>query len=73
MLIVLRTEQDFLELTYSYFRRAHEQGVVHAEIFFDPQADTMRGIPFEVVIDGLWEVVRESTTRYGITSKLGAP
>jgi adenosine deaminase len=67
---VLRTEADFAELAHAYFARAREQGVVHAELFFDPQAHTSRGVPFETVIDGLWSAVRESDTRYGITSKL---
>ncbi|HEY0395323.1 MAG TPA: adenosine deaminase [Candidatus Elarobacter sp.] len=67
---VLRTEDDFAELAGAYFERAREQGVVHAEIFFDPQAHTARGVPFETVIDGLWSVVRESDRRYGVTSKL---
>ncbi len=67
---VLRTEADFAELTHAYFARAREQGVVHAELFFDPQAHTARGVPFETVIDGLWSAVRESEARYGITSKL---
>ncbi len=67
---VLRTEADFAELAHAYFARAREQGVVHAELFFDPQAHTARGVPFETVIDGLWSAVRESERRYGITSKL---
>jgi adenosine deaminase len=67
---VLRTEADFAELAHAYFDRARAQGVVHAEIFFDPQAHTARGVPFETVIDGLWSAVRESAARYGITSKL---
>jgi len=67
---VLKTEQDFADLAHDYFVRAHDQGVLHAEIFFDPQAHTMRNIPFEVVIDGLWSIVRESERRYGMTSKL---
>jgi adenosine deaminase len=67
---VLRTEQDFEELARAYFGRAREQGVVHAEIFFDPQAHTSRGVRFETVIDGLWAAVRESERRFGITSKL---
>jgi adenosine deaminase len=66
----LRTEQDFADLASAYFARVREQGVVHAEIFFDPQAHTARGVPFRVVIDGLWSVVRESARRFGITSKL---
>jgi adenosine deaminase len=67
---VLRTEQDFAELADAYFARAKQQGVVHAEIFFDPQAHTSRGIAFETVMDGLWSAVRESERRHGITSKL---
>ncbi len=67
---VLRTERDFAELADAYFVRAREQGVVHAEIFFDPQAHTARGVAFETVIDGLWSAVRDSEQRYGITSKL---
>jgi adenosine deaminase len=67
---VLRTERDFSELAEAYFARAAEQGVVHAEVFFDPQAHTARGIPFETVIEGLWAPVRESERRHGISSKL---
>ena len=67
---VLRTERDFSELAEAYFARAAVQGVVHAEIFFDPQAHTARGIAFETVIDGLWAAARESERRHGITSKL---
>ena len=67
---VLRTERDFAELAEAYFARAGEQGVVHAEVFFDPQAHTGRGVPFETVIDGLWSAVSESERRHGITSKL---
>ncbi|MBV8599907.1 MAG: adenosine deaminase [Actinobacteria bacterium] len=50
---VLRTEQDFYDLAPAYFRKARSQNVVYAEIFFDPQAHTSRGIPFETVVDGL--------------------
>ncbi len=67
---VLRTERDFEELAAAYFARAHAQGVVHAEIFFDPQAHTARGVAFHTVIDGLWAALREAERRYGITAKL---
>jgi len=67
---VLRTPEDFAELADAYFRRARPQGVVHAEIFFDPQAHAARGVPFETVIEGLWSVVRASEERYGITARL---
>lgn len=57
---VLVTEQDFHDLTIAYLRRAAADGVVRAEIFFDPQAHTSRGIPFSTVIDGLWSAVQEA-------------
>ena len=50
---VLRSEQDFYDLAMAYFRKAAADNVVYAEIFFDPQAHTSRGIPFETVIGGL--------------------
>src|SRR3546814_15300538 len=50
---VLRTEEDFRDLALAYFDRAAADNVVHAEIFFDPQTHTMRGVPFAVVADGL--------------------
>ncbi len=67
---VLRTERDFADLAHAYFVRARQQGVVHAEVFFDPQAHTQRGVRFETVIDGLWSVFRESAERYGVSSQL---
>lgn len=50
---VLRTEQDFFDLAFAYFERAAADNVVHAEIFFDPQTHTARGVAFDTVIDGL--------------------
>ncbi|MDA8093237.1 MAG: adenosine deaminase [Betaproteobacteria bacterium] len=50
---VLRTEQDFYELMVAYLRRAAADGIVHVEIFFDPQTHTARGIAFETVLRGL--------------------
>jgi len=67
---VLRTEADFAELADAYLARARTQGVVHAELFFDPQAHVARGVPFETVIEGLWSAVRESERRHGISAKL---
>lgn len=50
---VLRTEQDFYDLAWAYFTTAHAQNVRYAEVFFDPQAHTARGVPFDTVIRGL--------------------
>lgn len=67
---VLRTEQDFTDLAEAYLVRARAAGVRHAEIFFDPQAHTARGVPFATVVDGLWKALHDSEQRYGISSVL---
>jgi adenosine deaminase len=67
---VLRQPQDYTALAEAYLARAAAQGVRHAEVFFDPQAHLARGIPLEVVLDGLVEAFRESEERHGTTARL---
>jgi len=67
---VLQTEQDFADMASAYFDRAAADGVRHAEIFFDPQTHTDRGIPFAVVADGLLAGMAEAEAKHGLTSKL---
>lgn len=67
---VLRTRADFHDLAAAYFARAAADGVVHAEIMFDPQTHTDRGIPFGEVIEGLLSAMAEAETKYGMTSRL---
>ena len=67
---VLRTEEDFHDLALAYFKRAKADNVVHAEIFFDPQTHTARGIPFQVVADGLLAGMKAAERDLGVTSKL---
>ena len=67
---VLVTEQDFFDLAAAYFERAHADGVVHAELFFDPQTHTERGIAFETVLDGLERACLDAQQRFGISSRL---
>jgi len=67
---VLRDEDDFHALTSAYVRRAHADGVVHAEIFFDPQAHTARGVPFATVIGGIHSALEEARRALGITHRL---
>jgi adenine deaminase len=67
---VLHSERDFYELTTAYLERARAQGVVHAEIFFDPQTHTDRGIPLGAVIGGVTRALAEGELRLGITSRL---
>ena len=67
---VLRTEEDFRDLALAYFDRAAADCALHAEIFFDPQTHTARGIPFGVVAEGLLAGMAEAEARHGLTSKL---
>ena len=67
---VLRTEQDFHDLALAYGAKAAADGVLHAEIFFDPQTHTARGIPFRVVAEGLLSGLAAARERHGLTSTL---
>ena len=67
---VLRTEQDFYDLTYAYLERVAADTVRHVEIFFDPQAHTERGIAFGTVADGILAALKAGERDFGISSKL---
>lgn len=67
---VLRTEEDFRDLASAYFDRAAAGSVTHAEIFFDPQTHTDRGIPFGVAAEGLLAGMADALERHGLSSKL---
>lgn len=66
----LNSEQDFYDLMWAYLNKANEQNVRHAEIFFDPQTHTRRGIPFEVIFNGLVSAKEDARQKLGITSEL---
>ncbi|MFA7558240.1 MAG: adenosine deaminase [Hydrogenophaga sp.] len=67
---VLLHPQDFHDMAWAYFRRAHADNVVHAEIFFDPQTHTARGVPIASVIEGLAGACRRAREELGISSAL---
>lgn len=67
---VLLKEQDFYDLTAAYLKRAVADGVVHTEIFFDPQGHTERGVAFETALDGIWRALRDAEAEHGITSRI---
>lgn len=67
---VLITERDFYDLTWAYLQKASEQNVRHAEIFFDAQTHTNRGVPFETVVTGIHRALEAGRREYGITSHL---
>jgi adenine deaminase len=67
---VLLTRRDFHDLGMAYFRRLAADGGVHAEIFFDPQTHTHRGVAMAEVIEGLLAAMDEAQSTLGITSGL---
>jgi adenosine deaminase len=67
---VLITQADFHDMAMAYFDRAAADGVVHAEIMFDPQTHTDRGIAFATVIEGLLSAMAEVEAKHGLTSAL---
>ena len=67
---VLRTEEDFFDLTMAYLNRARADNVRHVEIFFDPQGHTARGVSFDTAISGILTALKMSMPQFGMTSKL---
>jgi len=67
---VLIHERDFYDLTWAYLERVHADGLVHVEMFFDPQAHTDRGVAFETVLGGITSALETAQKELGISSKL---
>ena len=67
---VLISEQDFFDLTWCYALKCKEDNVVHAEIFFDPQTHTERGVSFETVINGIYKALQKANKEFGLTFKI---
>ena len=68
--LVLRTEQDFYDMTYAYLARAAADNVLHAEIFFDTQTHTGHGVGADVVITGLHRACVDARAALGISASL---
>ncbi|MGB4117699.1 MAG: adenosine deaminase [Polaromonas sp.] len=67
---VLITEQDFYDMARAYFVKARADNVVHAELFFDPQTHTARGVSIDVVINGLYRACIDAEIELGISASL---
>ena len=67
---VLRTEQDFYDLTMAYIEHCAEDNVLHTEIFFDPQGHTERGVDFDTALGGIVRGLDDAKTKYGISTNL---
>src|SRR5687768_196188 len=67
---VLRDKEDFYAMTWAYLGKVHAQGVVHVEVFFDPQTHTARGVPFATAIDGISAALKDGERQLGISYRL---
>ena len=67
---VLTTEQDYYDLTWAYMIKVYLENVIHAEIMFDPQGHTDRGIPFDTVIGGIDRALKDAQSKLGMTTVL---
>lgn len=67
---VLIKEDDFFDLAMEYFTRAHQDGCLHSEVFFDPQGHVERGINVDVVVQGFDRACKEANAKFGTTNKL---
>jgi adenosine deaminase len=67
---VLVTEDDFYQLTYAYLAKAQSQNTLYAELFFDPQAHTIRDVSFDTVISGIHRAQIDAEAKLGIKSQL---
>jgi adenosine deaminase len=67
---VLLQEADFFDMAWAYFQRARADGVVRAELFFDPQTHTARGVPMATVIGGLKRACDRAHSELGISAAL---
>ncbi len=64
---VLRTEQDFYDLTWSYLEKVSQETVRHVEVFFDPQGHLERGIPFETALNGIHSALEQGKKEFDIS------
>jgi len=67
---VLLKEEDFFDMAWAYLEKAAAENVVHAEIFFDPQTHTARGVPMGTVIQGLHHACQRAHQEFGLSAKL---
>lgn len=67
---VLRDESDFFELAWQYLLKAKTQNIVYAELFFDPQAHTSRGVPFGTAIRGIHAAQEKAAAELGVETQL---
>jgi len=67
---VLLHEQDFYDMAHAYLARAAIDNIAHAELFFDPQTHTARGVAMETVVYGLYRACMDAKTEFGISAAL---
>jgi adenosine deaminase len=65
---LMQTEQDFFDVTLAYLKKASQQGVLHAEFFFEAQTYMLRNIPFTNIINGIDKAIKHAKNKYTITA-----
>ncbi|WP_440683336.1 adenosine deaminase [Cysteiniphilum halobium] len=67
---VLKTADDFYDVTYAYLLKAQQDHVTHAEIFIDPQAHLLRGVSLKILFDGITRAVKKAQDELNIKTQL---
>jgi adenosine deaminase len=67
---VLLHEKDFYDLTWAYLKKSKEENITHAELFFDPQTHTERGVTFKTVVTGIYKALSDGQNQLGISFRL---
>ena len=67
---VMQTRQDFYDATYKLIEKLHDNNVIYADLFFDPQAHTSRGIPFDEMFKGIDDGRRDAEAEFGVAVNL---
>jgi adenosine deaminase len=67
---VMQNRQDFYDATYNLIEKLHENNVIYADLFFDPQAHTSRGIAFDDMFDGIDAGRLDAEVNFGVTVNL---
>lgn len=67
---VMQTGEDFDDAVYNLMEKLGENNVVYAEVFFDPQAHTSRGISFKEMIEGIDAGRAKGSHDFGVTLKM---
>lgn len=67
---VLLTQHDFYLLMDAYLAKAAANNVRYAEVFFDPQTHTARGLALSDVVNGLYQAAQDGVKKHGVRAQV---